>query len=132
MRPSATSREDSSARTVAATDPMSSSTSSASGLSNRNISVATGVSASTAPAISPATAEPEVRRTVACSSPTEATPMRACGTRMLHDDSPKTRTERAMTHSAMGGLSTVIEFAASEDPKKNAFQDADPAWAAAE
>ena len=27
-----------------------------------------------------------------------------------------------MTHSAAGGLSTVIEFAASDEPKKNAFQ----------
>jgi hypothetical protein len=29
-------------------------------------------------------------------------------------------------------LSTVIEFAASELPKKNAFHDSDPAWTAAE
>ena len=31
-----------------------------------------------------------------------------------------------------GGLSTVIELAASEEPKKNAFHDSDPACAAAE
>jgi hypothetical protein len=29
-------------------------------------------------------------------------------------------------------LSTVMLFAASDEPKKNAFQEADPAWAAAE
>ena len=51
---------------------------------------------------------------------------------MLHDESPKTRTDRAIAHSAIGGLSTVIELAASEEPKKNAFHDSDPAWAAAE
>jgi hypothetical protein len=37
-----------------------------------------------------------------------------------------------MIHSAAGGLSTVIELAASEDPKNIAFQLAEPAWAAAE
>ncbi len=37
-----------------------------------------------------------------------------------------------MNHSEAGGLSTVIEFAASELPKKNAFHESAPAWTAAE
>jgi hypothetical protein len=37
-----------------------------------------------------------------------------------------------MTQSDAGVLSTVMEFDASDDPKKNAFQLADPACAAAE
>jgi len=36
-----------------------------------------------------------------------------------------------MTHRDAGGLSTVIEFAASEEPKNQAFQLALPACAAA-
>ena len=51
---------------------------------------------------------------------------------MLHDESPKTRTESPIGQSANGVLSTVIEFAASEEPKKNAFHDSEPACAAAE
>ncbi len=43
-------------------------------------------------------------------------PMIASGSRMLNDDSPNRRTERAMIHRLAGGLSTVIELAASEDP----------------
>ncbi len=111
---------------------MSSSVSSASGLLKRNISTATGVRASTAPAISPAAAEPVVRRTVRASSHTDATPMSACGTRMLHEERPKSRTDSAIGQRASGVLSTVIELAASEDPKKNAFHDSEPACAAAE
>ena len=42
------------------------------------------------------------------------------------------RAEISMTHSDAGGLSTVMKFAASDDPKKNAFQLFDPAWTAAE
>ena len=61
-----------------------------------------------------------------------ATPSRACGTRMLQLESPKTRTESSIGHSASGVLSTVIAFAASELPKKNAFHDSDPACTAAE
>ena len=99
---------------------------------NRNISTATGVSARTAPASRPAPAEPVVRRTDACSSHTDATPARACGTRMLHDDSPNTLTDNAIGHRAIGVLSTVIEPAASEAPKNSAFHDSEPAWAAAE
>ena len=51
---------------------------------------------------------------------------------MLHELRPKIRTDSAMIHSAAGGLSTVIELAASEDPKNSAFQLSEPAWAAAE
>ncbi len=42
------------------------------------------------------------------------------------------RTESPMTHSEAGGLSTVMEFAASDEPKKSAFQLSEPACAAAE
>ena len=41
---------------------------------------------------------------------------------MLHELSPKIRAEISMTHKAAGGLSTVMKFEASDDPKKNAFQ----------
>ena len=41
---------------------------------------------------------------------------------MLQLDSPKSRTESAMTHSAAGVLSTVIALAASDEPKNHAFQ----------
>ncbi len=106
-------------------------TSIASGLLNRNIRVATGVRASTAPASRPAAA-PNHRFTVAYSTPTQATPISASGTRMLHDDRPNSRTDRPMTHSEAGGLSTVMKLAASLAPKNHAFHDCDPAWAAAE
>ncbi len=105
--------------------------SSASGLLKRNISAATGVRASSAPANSPAPT-PKRRRTAAYSTPTVATPISASGTRMDHELSPKSRTDRAIGHRAAGGLSTVMELAASEEPKKSAFQLAEPAWAAAE
>jgi hypothetical protein len=104
--------------------------SSASGLSNRNISAATGVTARTRPASSPAAA-PAYRFTLAYRTPTVATPMSACGTRMLQELSPNSRTDNAMTHSDAGGLSTVIELAASDEPKKKASQDREPACAAA-
>jgi hypothetical protein len=42
--------------------------------------------------------------------------MSAWGTRIDQLESPKTRTDRAITHSEAGVLSTVIEFAASEEP----------------
>ncbi len=94
---------------------MTSSTSSASGLLNRNIIVATGVSAVAAPAISPACGE-KCRRTSAETRATVITPMIASGSRMLNEESPKIRTDSAITHSDAGGLSTVIEFPASEEP----------------
>ena len=51
---------------------------------------------------------------------------------MLQLESPKSRTDRAIGHNDSGVLSTVIELAASLEPKKNAFHDSEPAWAAAE
>ena len=41
---------------------------------------------------------------------------------MLHELRPKIRAESSITHSEAGGLSTVMKLAASDDPKKNAFQ----------
>ncbi len=124
-------RARSSDRVIAHAPSTSSSTSSASGLLNRNISTATGVSASAAPAINPA-AGPCQRRTVAYSTPTEATPIRACGTRMLQAFTPKIRADSAITHSAAGGLSTMIELAASDEPNRKAFQSLAIACTAAE
>ena len=104
--------------------------SSASGLSNRNISTAAGVSASAAPAISPATG-PAHRRTTPYSRATEATPIKACGTSRLHGENPKSRAEAVITHSAAGGLSTVIALPESSEPKSHALSDCVPAWTAA-
>src|ERR1700761_8398031 len=106
------------------------STSSASGLSKRNISTAAGVSASAAPAARPA-AGLATRRTAPYSSPTDATPSRAWGTRSDQELNPKIRPDSSITHSDAGGLSTVIELPASSDPKKNAFQLLVPACTAA-
>ena len=64
--------------------------------------------------------------------PTDATPISACGTKMLHEFTPKMRAEISITHSDAGGLSTVIALAASKDPKKKAFQLSVPACTAAE
>ena len=110
---------------------VSSSTSSASGLLNRNISAATGVSARASPATSPA-AGPNQRRTAAYSTPTQATPSRACGTSMLQELTPKIRPDSSITHSEAGVLSTVMKLAESNEPKKNAFQLLVPACTAAE
>ena len=51
---------------------------------------------------------------------------------MDHEFRPKIRTAIPGIHSDMGGLSTVMELAASDDPKNHAFHDTDPAWMAAE
>ena len=51
---------------------------------------------------------------------------------MLQLFTPNSRADSAITHSDAGVLSTVIEFAASDEPKNNAFQLAEPACAAAE
>ncbi|SLH15916.1 Uncharacterised protein [Mycobacteroides abscessus subsp. abscessus] len=125
QRPSAT------ARVVAHAAATISSTSSASGLLKRNINAATGMTARTSPASRPAAA-PKLRRTVAHSNATLPTPMSTCGTRMLQLFKPNRRTDSAIGHRAAGGLSTVIEFAASEEPKKNACHDREPACTAAE
>src|ERR1700761_3613663 len=131
--PHSTSQRDrpfSSARTMAYAAIVSSSTSSASGLLNRNISAATGVSARVRPAISPA-AGPNQRRTAAYRTPTEAIPSSACGTSVLQELTPKIRPEISITHSDAGVLSTVMKLEASNEPKKNAFQLLVPASTAA-
>jgi hypothetical protein len=51
---------------------------------------------------------------------------------MLQELSPKMRTDRPVTQRAAGVLSTVIELAASDEPKNQAFQLAEPACAAAD
>ena len=83
------------------------STSSASGLLWREIATLIGVSASTSPATKPA-GRPNTRRVRSYVSATAATPMSACGTSMLSDEKPNAFADNACTHSASGGLSTVI------------------------
>ena len=61
-----------------------------------------------------------------------ATPSSAWGTKMLQELTPKSRAEISITHSEPGGLSTVMKFDESEDPKKKAFQLLVPACTAAE
>src|SRR5437763_8248205 len=72
------------------------------------------------------------RRTASKRSATAARPSSACGTRMLHELAPKSRADRSITQSEAGGLSTVMKFEASKEPKKNAFQLFAPASTAAE
>src|SRR2546423_6661304 len=93
----------------------------ASGLLNRNMSAATGVRASAAPASSAAPGENH-RRAAAYSTPTAATPSSAWGTRMLQALTPKSRAAMSIGHRKAGDLSTVMALAASTEPKKNAFQ----------
>ena len=95
------------------------------------MSTATGVTAITSAAMTPA-APPKERRTAANRMPTVATPISASGSRMLHELSPNSRTERPMTMVASGGLSTVMKLAASKEPKNQAAQSLEPASAAAE
>ncbi len=61
-----------------------------------------------------------------------ATPASACGTSRVQAFTPKTRAASTDGHSASGGLSTVMKFDASEEPKNIAFQLLVPAWTAAE
>ena len=95
------------------------------------MSTATGVSAITTAAISPATG-PNDRRTAWKSTITVATPASACGARMLSGLRPNSRTESPMSIVESGGLSTVMKLPASNDPKNQAFQLSDAASAAAE
>ena len=118
------------ARTVAYAPATSSRTSSASGLSKRNISTAAGVSASAAPASRPAPG-PAQRRTAACSRATDPTPISACGTSRLQELKPKIRALSAITQSDAGGLSTVIALPESSEPNSQAFHDCVPACTAA-
>ena len=62
---------------------------------------------------------------------TVATPINACGASTLQLLSPKILTARPLAHSEAAGLSTVIELAASDEPKNQAVQLFEPAWAAA-
>ena len=64
--------------------------------------------------------------------PTVATPSSAWGTRMLHELTPKTAPTAPSPTATAGGLSTVMKFDASNEPKKNAFQLFVPACTAAE
>ncbi len=93
----------------------------ASGLLKRNMSTATGVRAR-ASAARWAAVSPAQRRTSRCRISTEATPHSASGTNMAQELNPKTRTDRAWSHSAAGGLSTVMKLPGSIEPKKKAFQ----------
>ncbi len=61
-----------------------------------------------------------------------ATPSRAWGRRTLHECKPKIRAEISIGHKNAGGLSTVMKFDVSDEPKKKAFQLLVPAWTAAE
>src|SRR5664280_2420231 len=72
------------------------------------------------------------RRTDAYSTAADATPSRAWGSRMLHEESPKIRTDSAISHNEPGALSTVIELAESREPDKKAFHETEPACTAAE
>src|SRR6266496_754952 len=118
------------ARTVAYAAAVISRTSRASGLSYRNISVATGVVARIAPASNPAVGV-ETLRTAAYRIATAATPSSACGTRIDHEFAPNSLTDRSITHSDAGGLSTVMKFDWSSEPNRNAFQLLLPDCAAA-
>ena len=118
------------ARRVAYMAAVRSKTRSASGLLNRNISAATGVSMTTAPARRPA-AGPNHLRTPTKTMATEATPSSACGTSMLHWLKPKICAEISITHRKAGDLSTVMKLDASREPKKKAVQLRVPAWTAA-
>ncbi len=111
----------SSARVVQYAAAAISSTISESGLLNRNISTATGVSASNAPARMPAQ-WPNQRLTVACTSHTVSTPSIACGTSIDQALKPNSRPEISIGQSAAGGLSTVMKLDESNEPKNSAFQ----------
>jgi len=71
-------------------------------------------------------------RTIRNESSTDATPRSASGSRTLHELSPKIRTDRPISMTASGGLSTVMKFDESTEPKNQALQLCDPASAAAE
>jgi len=73
---------------------------------------------------------PNVRRTVAITRPTVATPMSASGSRIDADDRPNSRTERPITMVASGGLSSVMKLAGSMEPMNQAVHDCEAAHAA--
>ena len=111
-------------------DASSNNVSKASGLLYRNMTTATGVTASASAARWAATS-PAHLRTSRCRISTDATPATASGSRMLHELKPNTRADNACTQKAAGGLSTVMNDPGSMAPKKNAFQLTVPAFTAA-
>ena len=60
-----------------------------------------------------------------------ASPSRTCGTSTDQLLTPKIRALSSIGHNDAGGLSTVIEFAASDEPNSAAFQLRVPACTAA-
>jgi hypothetical protein len=50
---------------------------------------------------------------------------------MLQLEKPNSLPDSPITHSDAGGLSTVMKFAGSSEPKNSAFQLIVPAWTAA-
>ncbi len=50
---------------------------------------------------------------------------------MLQPLKPKIRPDSPITHNEAGGLSTVMKFDESNEPKNHAFQLCVPAWTAA-
>ena len=92
---------------------------------------ATGVNANAAPATTPAT-DPSWRRTAKYSSTTDATPASAWGSRTANGLNPSSRTDRPIAHSDTGGLSVVMNDAASSEPKNHAETLWPAACAAAE
>ena len=48
--------------------------------------------------------------------------MSACGARTVKLEKPKTRANAVATHSAAGGLSTVMTLPESSEPNSHAFQ----------
>ncbi len=58
--------------------------------------------------------------------------MSTWGSRIANELRPSSLTDSAITQREAGGLSTVIELPASEEPKKKASRLAEPAWTAAE
>ena len=100
-----------------------------SGLSSRSIATTTGVRVRASAAIRPAAYAPRspvspatLRRTAAYTTATAATPSAACGSSRLQLLNPKIRAEIPIAQNANGGLSTVMNDAESNEPKKNAFQ----------
>src|ERR1035437_6924709 len=92
---------------------------------------AAGVRAMTTAAMT-AAAGPNERFTARNRMPTVAAPVRASGSMMLTELSPKSRTDRPMSIVARGGLSTVMKLAESKLPKKKADQELEAETAAAE
>ncbi len=113
------SRPSSTPRSSAPAAATRSRVNSASGLLYRNISTAAGLRAVTNAAMV-AAAGPNVRLTMLYTRPTVAIPASAWGSRMLHSERPSSRTDSPISIVESGGLSTVMKFAASSEPKNHA------------